>query len=529
MPLSTSGFGVLAPSSIVTNPAVQILLSLSILVLGLLIARIAARVAGMLWEGRVQEEEEMVDKLKKRRRSPDKLIQYVIIVVTLLTALLTLNVPVLTQFEDVSTVVSTVITSLLLFTLGIILVKGLMSLIRSFISNLELRGQVETLGMSPKVLDAFLTGVKFLLYLVVIEVAIVQLGVFDPNQIINTTLTAASYGIVGLLVLLGFFGFRGLIENYAAGIYLRGADVLEPGKRVKIGNESGEVREISTFSTTVSTDSGYFMLSPNKELMSKDILFKRVQAEIETLEDIKDYFVSGGTAHQGPASVEMALTIFGFDVTQGDVSEHTSEPAEPEELQEAIEELTSNEVRTAFVEHEKVTDLADEFKIWFNNGALLIPYFDKSVLFPGAEEQSYVLCVGVEGEEVLVVDPSTSGGSGGVYYVDKAEMTRALAAAEDDEGGYIVLAPRGTTAFWRIKNDLIYSNLSLYRQLSKSLEMQLSKILRSGRVLKHIVPESVEDFTEKWREEGTVTRMWTPEDTGENGGDQKLDEFTDNS
>jgi small-conductance mechanosensitive channel len=527
MPLPTS-VGASALRSVVTNPAAQILVALGILVLGLLVARIAARLARFVWESRVQQEEELVDKIKKRRHTPDKIIQYLIITVTLVGALLTLNVPMLTQFENLAAVTSSVITAVLLFTLGVIVVNGVMGLLRSFITNFELRGQIETLGMSPKMLDAFLTGIKFLLYLVVIEIAIVQLGVFDPNQIINTTLTAASYGLVGLLVLLGFFGFRGLIENYAAGVYLRSAEVLEPGKRVKIDDETGEVRDIATFSTTVSTDSGYFMLAPNKELMSKEIMFKRVQAEIETLEDITDYFVSGSTAYQGPASVEMALTMFGFDVTQGDISEYTSESAETVELEEAIEDLTNGEVRAAFVEQDKITDLADECKIWFNNGALLVPYFDKSVLFPSLDEDSYVLCLGVEGDEVLVVDPSTDE-SGGVYYVDDVEMLQAVQAIEDN-GGYLVLAPRGTTAFWRIKNDLIYSSLSLYRQLSKSLEMQLSKILRSGRVLKHIVPESVEDFTEQWREGETVTRMWTPEESGDNGngGDGGDDGSTDN-
>ncbi len=262
MPLSTSA-GAIALRSVADNPLVQILLALSILVFGLLLARIASRVTSILWETRVQQEEELVDKLKKRRYAPNKIVQYIVIVVTLLAALFTLNVPVITQFDSITAVTSSVITAILLFTLGIILVKGTMRVIRSFISNLELRGQVETLGMSPKMLDAFLTGIKFLLYLVVLEIAIVQIGIFTPDEIINTTLTAASYGLVGLLVLLGFFGFRGLIENYAAGIYLRGADVLEPGKRVKIDDEYGEVRESDTFSTTVSKDSGYFMLAPN--------------------------------------------------------------------------------------------------------------------------------------------------------------------------------------------------------------------------------------------------------------------------
>ncbi len=526
MPLSTSALGAAALSSLQQSPGARVLLALVILIVGLLLARIAASLTQKMWENRVKQAEEHIDKLRERQRSPDKLVQYLIIVITLVLSLVTINARILAQFEGLTDQVATFTTAVLLFVLGVILVKGLMVGVRSFINNLELRGQVETIGMSPKFLDAFLTGVKFLLYLVVVQIAIAHLGLFTTD-VIDITLTAATWGVILLLAALGFFGFKDLIQNYAAGIYLRGADVLEPGKRIRLGEESGEVRDISTFSTTVATDSGYFMLSPNKELMSKDILFKRVKAEIETLEDIKDFFVGGTTPRQGPASTEMALNIFGFDVTQGDISENVEEPPEPEALGEVIEKLTQKEVRTAFVEQDKITDVADEFKIWFNNGALLIPYFDKSLLFPGSDADSYVLCVGVEGEEILVVDPSNS--SGGVYYVDRAEMSRAMMA--QDNGGYLVLAPRGTTAFWRIKNDLTYSSISLYQQLSKSLEMQLSKILRSGRVLKHIIPDSVEDFTENWREEGAVTRMWAPDERNGNGdgGDKQLDEFTDDN
>lgn len=527
MPISTSALGAAALSSLQQSPAARVLLALVILSVGLLVARVAASLTRTMWENRVQAADEHIDKIRERHRSPDKIVQYIIIVITLVLSLITINAAVLTeQFEGVTEQVATFMTALLLFVLGVILVKGLMIIVRSFINNLELRGQVETIGMSPKFLDAFLTGVKFLLYLIVVQIAIAHLG-FVTTAVLNITLTAATWGAILLLAALGFFGFKDLIQNYAAGIYLRGAEVLEPGKRVRLDDESGEVRDISTFSTTVATDSGYFMLSPNKELMSKDILFKRVKAEIETLEDITEFFVGGSTPYRGPASAEMALNIFGFDVTQGDISEDADESPDPEDLGEVIETLTQKEVQTAFVEQDKITTVADEFKIWFNNDALLIPYFDKSLLFPGSEAESYVLCVGVEGEELLVVDPSDS--SGGVYYVDGEEMMRAMTA--QDDGGYIVLAPRGTTAFWRIKNDLIYSNISLYQQLSKSLEMQLSKILRSGRVLKHIIPDSVEDFTENWREEeGAVTRMWTPEDPENgDGGDKQIDEFTDNN
>ncbi|MDY6769226.1 MAG: hypothetical protein SVW02_03920, partial [Candidatus Nanohaloarchaea archaeon] len=259
---------------------------------------------------------------------------------------------------------------------------------------------------------------------------------------------------------------------------------------------------------------------------NRDILFKRVRADVDTLEDITDYFVAESSPYEGAAASEMALAMFGFDISQGDISEELAEesPA-PEQLGEAVEELTGGEVKHAFVAADKITRLGRECKVWFNNDALLLPYFNKEFLFPGSDAERYVLCVAVEGDELLVLDPA-KGDSGGVYYVDAAEMQNAAEAT--DSGGYLVLAPRGTTAFWRIKNDLIYANLSLYEHLSKNLEVQLSKIMRRGEVLKQVVPEVVDDFIERWRigeEDDTVTAMWRP-----NGnGDKKIDEFTDNS
>lgn len=523
MPTSISGLAMRAMSVLQENLSVRLAATVFILFAGLLLARVASRAVRTIWEARIDDTEEMVEKLQERRRTPDKLAEYIVLILTLAAALVVINANEAQRLaSEFIAFTPQLVTALLVFFLGTFLVKGVMTAVRQGISNLDVDRYTDAIGVSVRGVDAFLAGVNLFLYLIVFLIALVQLG-FSP-QIISNTLVAASYGMVVLLVLLGFFGFKDLIHNYAAGIYLRGSEVLEPGKRVRLGDESGEVRDISSFSTTVSTDSGYFMLTPNARLMEQEILFKRVKAEIETLEDIKDYFVGGSTPYQGPAACEMALTMFGFDVTQGDITEKSGENPGPEELRDALKELTNNEIRTAFVETDKITDVGDEFKIWFNNGALLIPYFDKSVLFPGTDEDSYVLCVGVEGEELLVVDPSTSSDSGGVYYVDKDEMFRAIDGSE--QGGYLVIAPRGTTAFWRIKNDLIYSSLSLYQQLSKSLEVQLGKTLRSGRVLKHIIPETVEDFTEKWREEDqSVTRMWTPE----NGGEKKLDEFTDNN
>jgi len=170
--------------------------------------------------------------------------------------------------------------------------------------------------------------------------------------------------------------------------------------------------------------------------------------------------------------------MFGFDVTQGDIGEELDDKhPSPEHLGEVLQQLTDGEVKTAVVEADKITSLGREFKVWFNNDTLVLPYFNKEFLFPGADSESFVLCVAVEGDEVLVLDPSR-GESGGVYYVDSTEMQAAMESTEN--GSYLVVAPRGTTGFWRVKNDLIYASTSFYKHLSKNLEVQLGKILRRG-------------------------------------------------
>ena len=77
--------------------------------------------------------------------------------------------------------------------------------------------------------------------------------------------------------------------------------------------------------------------------------------------------------------------------------------------------------------------------------------------------------------------------------------------------GYTVVAPKGTTAHWRIKNDLIYADKSYYDELSKTLEARLRKILRQGRILKNSTPSSMEDYMEKWGSSEKLTRIWMPE------------------
>jgi hypothetical protein len=208
--------------------------------------------------------------------------------------------------------------------------------------------------------------------------------------------------------------------------------------------------------------------------------------------------------------MEMALDIFGYHVSQ----EKLAEKSETNDaLLENIEEKTNNEVKTGYVEREKITKLGDELKAWFNDGALVALTLDKQEVIPEGEGR-YVLGIGIEENEVLVIDPSK--GSGGVYFVNQSSLIESM--GEDD--GYSVLAPNGTTAHWRLKKGLLYSDKNYYEELSKTLEARLNKMIRQGRIMKPVMPSSVRSYVDDWRSGKYASRVWKPtegqDETSEN-------------
>lgn len=515
------------PEGLAGSTAMRLGITLAILAVGFIFARLTYKIIYTL-RRRSLKDKEVAEKLIKGKKTPEKTVEYIIIIASILLSLVYLNAPVTNVlFSKVIKFLPKLVSSLLIAILGFIIVKISVSALSNVFETLRVRKYIKEIGVSEKLFDALMLGVKIFLYIVVAEIAVTQLGI--STTVLENTLNAASYAIVFLLAFLGFFGFKDLVQNYAAGIYLRSSGTIKPGERVKIKDESGEIRSISAFGSTIATDSGYFMLIPNRTLMEKEVMFKRTKAEVETLEDIKDHFTAQKPSYCGPASAAMSLAMFGFDISQDELGEKAGtkegEGTEREDLKQAIEEVTQDKVRAEYVPFDKISNLKDELKAWFNDGGLAILQFKKSVIFPDATTGHYVLCVGVEGNEILVVDPNAK--TGGVYYVDHHDMLKAM-GNYDIKRGYLVVAPKGTTAYWRLKEELVYSNPHLYDKISKSLEVQLEKILRRSRILKSVFPSAVDDFIEKWRSEDKVNRMWRPQTEGKDKGRRSLDEFTDN-
>ncbi len=495
-----------------------------ILVFGIFLTKLISKLSRHLSMRNVSVED-TAERIKKRKSDSSRAIEYISLIFVILVALLFLNAPMTNRIiAQVLNNLPTLISTFLIIVLGFIVVNLVVDVLGRFFEALDLEEFTKDFGLSSKAVDIILKAFKIFLYVLVVQMAVVQAGV--SSYLLEETLRASSYAIVFVVALVLFFGFKGLVVNYAAGFYLKSSNMFKKGRKVKFKGESGEIRDITNFGTTISTDSGYFMFVPNSEAMDGEVYFKRTKADVETLDEITEYFRAQNPAYCGPASAEMALAIFGYDITQESIGDAAGTKIDGgtagKDLAEAVESLTNGEVRSSYISYEEITNLKRELKVWLNDGALVVLHFMKPVIFPDATTGHFVLCLGVEGDEVLVMDPSSK--SGGVYYVKYSDMAEAM-KEYDKSRGYIPMAPKGTTAHWRLKEGLIYSHPKLYDKLSKSLEVQLSKIVRKGSILKDIIPGSVTSFAEDWRSEEKIRRLWIPED-GREGG---LDEFIDNN
>ncbi|MCH7902340.1 C39 family peptidase [archaeon] len=305
------------------------------------------------------------------------------------------------------------------------------------------------------------------------------------------------------------YSFKDYVSNALLSRYVE-KNILKPGQRVKFGEIEGEVISISNHGVTLELNSGYNYIIPNKNLMQKEIMIKRVRSEITKIEQQMNKYTHQLPSHCVPASAAMMLEFFGYEINQEELAKEakTKVPGgtDPEDLLSAVKNLTNSQVRGELVRFDEIFDLAQEVKSWVAEGALVILWYKKPILFPNKQSQSghYVLCVGVEGEELIIMDPSVE--TAGVYMVNH----RILEDAMDDydiSRGYIIFAKKGTSAFWRLNEGLIYGDTASYKNLSKSFERYLKRQLRQNNMINEIISEHLLSGME----EEKVKHVWKPD------------------
>ena len=100
------------------------------------------------------------------------------------------------------------------------------------------------------------------------------------------------------------------MENFISGIYIKASNSFKLGQKVKVNDIEGSIKSISNQAVTIKSDYGFSTSIPNREFLKKDVSFKNIETDLDTLEKIKSYFVEQKPSFCGPACVSMVLKVF---------------------------------------------------------------------------------------------------------------------------------------------------------------------------------------------------------------------------
>ncbi|MFH1182597.1 MAG: mechanosensitive ion channel domain-containing protein [Candidatus Woesearchaeota archaeon] len=487
-------------------------ISFSILALGFLAAQLLTKV--LLWTYRTRRKIVSLDADRKLKTA-----KYFIMTIAIVAALAYANADALKEITNATMdALPEIFTAILLLILGIIIANFATDILERAFSSV---GIADYAGVYEKrqMFKLIFTATRILLYLLVIEFVMPLFGI--RSSALSATIRIVVYGSFAILALLVFFGMRSIVENWVAGFYVRGSGSFKPGTRIVINGESGEISEISKIDTTIYTDSGYIMRIPNNEFLKKEVKFERIRSELKALSEIKSHFVAQKPSHCGPASAEMILSIFGH----GDINQHmiaglagteVGKGTHPDRLRQAVEELTEGRVLGHWISITKIIDLKQELKSWLNDGALMILDFKRAEVFPTSTSTKahYAVCLGIEGEDLLILDPSLP--KGGVYLAHYQDVQRGMNTYSElikGKRGYLVLAPKGTPAYWRLRKGLVYADRDLYGKLGKGLEEKFESLIRKSAFIKNVLPESLRNYIREYEERYKIGRLWRPEKT----------------
>ena len=495
-----------------SETTIKLIISLLIIIIGYFVAKIGSSLIISFYNNK--------ETINVKHMRFVKTFRYLVMISTILAALIYLQVDLIkdiTIIGDFITNTYNLLPTILLVILLVILSIAVVNLI-----TFGLRRTFAAIGITEFLLEQgkehFLSGilvfVRISLYLFT---ALFLLNLFGINI---SGITAAIgwffYGLMALLFLYIFFGTRTFVENFIAGVYIKTSRSFKLGQKVKIDDIEGSIKSISNQGVIIKSDYGYSTFIPNTVFIKRKISFKNIETDLDTLEKIKSYYVEQKPSFCGPASVVMILKIFGYNETQSKIGELSNSKVglgtHPDALIKVVHDVTKNKVKGVWIDVDHITDLKNEIRLWLSEGALVIVDYKKKILFPEAKSAHYSVCVAVEGDELVILDPS--GKKGGVYLADAEKVYRGMDTYSElikGKRGYIVFAPEGTTAFHRIEEGLIYADPSLYKELNNKLKKELYKLTEKSELLETVLPSRVKNFIRKWREKDRIARLWKPE------------------
>ncbi len=493
-------------------------MAIGIIILGVVFGKIIVKIFNFI-ALKLYKKQELLE--KKNTKNVMKLLQLFIFIVSIILSLSVLNVNFAREISSkFGEFFNSFLIVILFILLGYILVTILIILLKNFSSTVVTR-YLKEFGISSKFVDVSFIIIKVFLIFIMVSIALKVANTTIP--ILDSFIIVLLFAFVFVIVVMVIYAYKDYFSNFLLSSYIS-RNILKQGQIVNIGDKTGEVTSITNHGTIIALEGGYTMIVPNTQIIKEKVILKNSTSDLSKIEHLISKYVVQLPSNCGPASVSMLLDFFGYKTNQKEIGELVGtknrkekipegvKPEDfygstPEDLISAVKKLTNSKVRGELIKYTDIYNLKDEVKSWITEGALNILWYKKPVLFPEKKSKSghFVLAVGVEGDDIIIMDPSSQ--TAGVYAVNYEKMEKAM-EPYDKSRGYIVFAKEGSPAFWRLTEGLIYSDVSAYKDLSKSLERHLKRILRKNNLVKSFISPYLEKFFKK---EKNIKPLWKPD------------------
>ena len=440
------------------------------------------------------------------------------IIIVMLLGLLNIGIE-FTTLTEILDILPDLVTIVLLSLLTIMLTRLVMLLIDLGMSTSGLKSLIENYGQKHLYTVAYWLMALFVFFST--GSSTFHIAGYDVSSLLGF-LGTFTFPFLVLILLLVFMATKDIVLEAGKGLYMRQAGILRPGQYLIIDGLERKAQKMHLCGVVAEGKDGLDFI-PYSRLMS-GVSFRRTRTVLERLEDIKNRYVAQDPSYCGPASLSMVLKMFGFEYSQHEIGEKAKtqvskhgEPAgtTPQSLIDVASKLTHGKIRGVWIDADHISDLRNELLHWLDEEALVIVDYKKSYLFSKAKKAHYSVCLGVSGDELLLLDPSSK--AGGVYYADYRRVQAGMdtySALFGGKRGYIVLAMDGSPAYKRISEGLIYLDESLYDKLTKNVTKGLADLQHRSRELTKVFPKRISNLLGK---DEKITRLWRPKKKKEDG------------
>lgn len=161
------------------------------------------------------------------------------------------------------------VLALVTLIIGIVLIKIVVDIIRSFFSTKGMRKVFRNFGFEPSFGEVIVSFFKYFLYIIVAMAAIAQFGfgilIFELVVVI----------IIAVVVIIIALSLKDFIANAGAGLYIKRNRIIKEGDIITINGNTGKVKRVDLI-TTLIIGRGKMIVVPNQKLIDK-IIIKKVK------------------------------------------------------------------------------------------------------------------------------------------------------------------------------------------------------------------------------------------------------------